>query len=53
MSDEINNETLRLLLVEKAKEIKQTQKKLKKVEEKFVEMHKQQKGLVKDRETFI
>lgn len=41
------------LLKEKTKELKATQKKLKKVEEKFVDLHKQQKKLVQDRETFI
>ena len=41
------------LLKEKAKELKSTQKKLKKVEDKFVEMHKAQKNLVNDREVFI
>ena len=41
------------LLKEKAKELKQTQKKLKKVEEKYVEIFKSQKDLQRDRETFI
>ena len=44
----MNPETLILLLKEKAKELKATQKKLKKVEEKFVEMHKHHKGLIQD-----
>jgi len=44
----MNPETLILLLKEKAKELKATQKKLKKVEEKYVEIHKQQKGLLQD-----
>ena len=46
-------DTLMQLLKEKAKELKQTQKKLKKVEDRFVEMHKSQKNLVNDREVFI
>jgi pyruvate/oxaloacetate carboxyltransferase len=37
---EIDTESLIQLLKEKAKELKTTQKKLKKVEDKFVEMHK-------------
>jgi hypothetical protein len=41
------------LLKEKAKEIKQLIKKNKKLEEKYVELHKKEKGLIKDRETFI
>lgn len=49
----LDNETLMQLLKEKAKELKQSQKKLKKVEDKFVEMHKSQKNLMNDRETFI
>ena len=49
----LDNETLIQLLKEKAKELKTTQKKLKKVEDKFVEMHKSQKNLIADRETFI
>jgi len=51
--DTLDSETLIQLLKEKAKELKQTQKKLKKVEDKFVEMHKSQKNLISDRETFI
>jgi cellobiose-specific phosphotransferase system component IIA len=39
------------LLKEKAKELKLVQKKLTKVEDKFVETHKLQKALVRDRET--
>ena len=50
---EIYTESLIQLLKEKAKELKTTQKKLKKVEDKFVEMHKAQKNLISDRETFI
>ena len=38
--DSPDNDTLMQLLKEKAKELKQSQKKLKKVEDKFVEMHK-------------
>ena len=49
----MNPDTLMMLLQEKAREMKQTQKKLKKVEEKYVEIHKQNKGLLQDRETFI
>ena len=41
------------LLKEKAKELRQTQKKLTKVEEKFIETHKNMKDLAQDRETFI
>ena len=52
-SQELNVETLLLLLKEKAKELKNTEKKLKKLEEKYVEIHKQQKGLLTDHETFI
>ena len=37
----MNPETLKAMLKEKTRELKQTQKKLKKVEEKFVELHKQ------------
>jgi len=52
-NDGVDVDTLMALLKEKAKELKTTQKKLKKVEEKFVEMHKSQKNLVSDRENFI
>jgi predicted transcriptional regulator len=52
-SESVDTDTLMALLKEKAKELKQTQKKLKKVEDKFVEMHKSQKNLISDRETFI
>jgi hypothetical protein len=38
--ESFDTETLMQLLKEKAKELKNTQKKLKKVEDKFVEMHK-------------
>ena len=41
------------LLKEKAKELKTLQKKLDKVEEKFFQTHKQQKALLKDRDTFV
>jgi hypothetical protein len=41
------------LLKEKAKELRKTQTKLNKVEEKFVDLHKKEKSLLKDRETFI
>ncbi len=41
------------LLKEKAKDLKQTKKKLTKVEDKFVEFHKQRDNLVRDRETLI
>ena len=50
---ELDLDTLMQLLKEKAKELKQTQKKLKKVEDKYVDMHKQQKNLISDRENFI
>jgi len=53
MSEDMSQEHLLSLLKDKAKDLKQTQKKLKKVEEKFVDIHKQFKGLVQDRETFI
>ena len=46
-------ETLLSLLKEKAKELRQTQKKLSKVEERFIETHKNMKDLNTDRETFI
>ena len=52
-SNDVDMDTLMNLLKEKAKELKTTQKKLKKVEDKFVEMHKSQKNLVSDRENFI
>ena len=51
--ESLDSETLIQLLKEKAKELKTAQKKLKKVEDKFVEMHKSQKNLINDRETFI
>ena len=50
---EPDKETLLALLKDKAKELKLVQKKLSKVEDKFVETHKQQKGLIRDRETFV
>jgi hypothetical protein len=50
---EIDKETLLSLLKDKAKENKNLSKKLKKLEEKYVELHKREKGLLKDRETFI
>ena len=53
MSDEIDKETMVSLLKDKAKENKQLQKKLKKLEIKYVEQHKKEKALIKDRETFI
>ncbi len=40
MADDLNSETMLKLLKEKAIELKATQKKLKRVEEKFVDMHK-------------
>ena len=52
-TETLDVDTLMQLLKEKAKEQKQTSKKLKKVEDKFVEMHKSQKSLINDRETFI
>ncbi len=54
MSEKIpDSETLMSLLKEKAKELKTLQKKLDKVEEKFFQTHKQQKALLKDRDTFV
>lgn len=50
---EPDKETLVSLLKEKAKELKMSQKKLSKVEDKFVETHKLQKALVRDRDTFV
>lgn len=41
------------LLKDKAKENKQLQKKVKTLEVKYVDLHKQNKGLMQDRETFI
>ena len=52
MADQADPETLVSLLKEKAKELKLAQKKLTKVEDKFVETHKLQKALIRDRETF-
>lgn len=46
-------ETLLTLLKEKAKELKLAQKKLSKVEDRYVETHKLQKALLRDRDTFI
>lgn len=48
-----NPETLNQLLKEKAKELKLAQKKLAKVEDKFVETHKENKALGRDRDTLI
>ena len=45
--------TLTNLLKDKQKELTRTQKKLNKVEEKFIEVHGQQKLLTQDRDTFI
>ena len=54
MSEKIpDSDTLMSLLKEKAKELKTLQKKLDKVEEKFFQTHKQQKALLKDRDTFV
>lgn len=53
MADEIDRETMVSLLKDKAKENKQLVKKVKKLEEKYVELHKKEKALIKDRETFI
>jgi hypothetical protein len=53
MAEEIDRETMLSLLKEKASENKQLARKLKKLEEKYVELNKREKGLVKDRETFI
>ena len=46
-------ETLVALLKDKAKELKLCQKKLSKVEDKYVETHKLQKALLRDRDTFV
>lgn len=51
MADDKN--TMIELLKDKAKENKQLVKKVKKLEEKYVELHKHEKGLIQDRETFI
>ena len=53
MAEDIDRDTMVSLLKDKAKENKQLVKKVKKLEEKYVELHKNQKALVKDRETFI
>ena len=53
MAEEIDKETMVSLLKDKAKENGRLQKKVKKLEEKYVELHKREKGLLKDRETFI
>lgn len=45
----MEDETVKKLLVEKAKEIKSLEKKLKKVEIKYVEIYKEHKDLLKDR----
>ena len=52
-TSEVDSDTLMQILKDKAKELKSTQKKLKKVEDKFVDMHKSQKSLVNDRDAFI
>lgn len=53
MADDIDKETMVSLLKDKAKENKQLSKKVKKLEEKYVELHKREKALMKDRDTFI
>ena len=55
MADAAENNPAALmgLLKTKAKELSAAQKKLTKLEEKFVEMHKQNKALQQDRDTFI
>ena len=53
MADEIDKDTMVSLLKYKAKENKQLIKKVRKLEDKYVDLHKREKGLVKDRETFI
>lgn len=53
MADDIDRETMVSLLRDKAKENKSLTKKVKKLEEKYVELHKREKCLVKDREVFI
>jgi len=52
MADE-EKSTMIALLKDKAKENKQLQKKVKTLEVKYVDLHKQNKGLMQDRETFI
>ena len=51
MADDKN--TMIELLKDKAKENKQLVKKVKKLEQKYVELHKLEKALTQDRETFI
>lgn len=51
--DELERASLLTLLKEKAKENKQLQKKLTKVEDKYLEMWREHKGLLSDRENFI
>ncbi len=51
-AEQPEKETLVSLLKDKAKELKLVQKKLGKVEDKFVETHKLQKALIRDRDTF-
>ena len=46
-------ETLVALLKDNAKELKLCQKKLSKVEDKYVETNKLQKALLRDRDTFV
>jgi CRISPR-associated protein Cas8b1/Cst1 subtype I-B len=50
---DVDHDTLMMLLKEKAKELKSTQKKLSKVEDKFVELHKAQKNLIDDRDVLL
>lgn len=52
-SGELDEAALIQLLKDKAKDLKNTQKKLAKVEGKYVEMHREHKNLLSDRETFI
>ena len=52
-SGDLDVATLMGLLKDKAKELKSTQKKLSKVEDKYVEMRREHKGLLSDRENFI
>lgn len=53
MADSQDPETLLLLLKDKAKEIKALKKKVKKVEEKYVEMFKSNKMISIDRENLV
>ena len=53
MGDNEEIETLTVLLKDKAKDIKALKKKLKKVEEKYVEVFKNNKMIVEDRKNLV